>query len=94
VFADALCSLLGISQMEIQWPIDLLLHDPAYVRAARADLRGGLRYAEYRSIYSDKPEDGPQYLHDWFFEQDGRLSGSRRSGPTTATLKVARIPFI
>jgi len=72
-FAYHLCEGLGITRRVSQWPIDLLLHDPVYVRAARYGPDGGLRFADWRQVHSTEPQGGDQFIYDWFFEQDGRI---------------------
>ena len=73
IFAWNLTDELGIAIIPSQWPVELLLHDPVYVRAARHDPFGMLRFADLRLIKSDEPQKGSQFLYDWFIEQDGRI---------------------
>lgn len=73
MYAFNLAGVLDMEPVPSQWPVDLLLHDPRYVRGVRHDPQGNLRFAEWENIRSCEPQKGDQFLHDWFFEQDGRL---------------------
>jgi hypothetical protein len=73
IFAIDLASVLEVEEVHRQWPVELLLHKPAYVRAARYDPTGTLRFADWTKMCSDEPQQGDQYLRDWFFEEDGRI---------------------
>ena len=58
-FARILEDALDLPYAEGPWPVDLVLHDPTYVRAARTDSRGGLRFADPYRL-------GGGYLWDTF----------------------------
>ena len=75
-FARILEDALDGPPAEGPWPVDLLLHDPTYVRAARADLRGGLRFDDLlreQGVQSGRNMPRMSFLYDWFHEQNGRL---------------------
>ena len=63
------------------WPVDLLLHDPVFVRAARADRKGELRFERWEDL-------GGGYLCDTFRPTDEIVPRTpksyRRKGPTSA----------
>lgn len=56
------------------YPVDLLCHDVEFVRWARTDPLGYLKHShpELRPLDEDR-RCSDQLIHDWFFEQDGRL---------------------
>jgi hypothetical protein len=56
------------------FPVHLVCHDVAYVRWARTDPLGYLKHsrADPRTLGDDR-RCSDQLIHDWFFEQDGRL---------------------
>ena len=58
-FARILEDALDRPPAEGPWPVDLVLHDPTYVRAARADARGALRFEDPHRL-------GGGYLWDTF----------------------------
>ncbi len=62
IFALNLTDELGIEIVPSQWPVELLLHDPVYVRAARHDPFGMLRFADLRLIKSDEPQKCPNFF--------------------------------
>ena len=66
-FARALANVLGVPPKPEIYPVTLVLHDVRYVRAAHADLRGGLRFVDWESL------EETEFLYDWFFEQGNRL---------------------
>ena len=66
-FTHVLAKELEVEPVASQWIVDLLLHDPSFVRAARYDPFGNLRFAEWKTIHDQ------DFLYDWFYEQDGRL---------------------
>jgi hypothetical protein len=66
-FARILARVLDVPEVETLYPVDLLLHDPQHVRAARAGISGELRFTKWESL------EDVEFLYDWFFEQDGRL---------------------
>lgn len=66
-FAYRLARVLGVAPAETRYPVALLLHDPQYVRAARAGIQGELRFADWERLQDT------EFLYDWFFQQDGRL---------------------
>lgn len=72
-FAGSLASVLGVEPVDARWPVDLVLHEPTYVRAARYDPRGALRYADPCGFAAEERQGGDQFLYDWFFEEGGRL---------------------
>jgi hypothetical protein len=74
-FADMLASHFGLDIGGIDVPVDLLLHNPSYVRAARYGIRGELRFEEWENLGNPISEhvSGFQFLYDWFHEQDGRI---------------------
>lgn len=74
-FAGVLSSLLEVEVEDDVWPVDLILHDPVYVRAARYGPEGELRFADWENIGKPVGEHvlGYQFLYDWFHQQDGRL---------------------
>ena len=45
IFALDLIFLLGLKRVPTQWPVDLILHDPQFVRASQYDPDGNLRFA-------------------------------------------------
>jgi hypothetical protein len=56
------------------FPVDLRCHDVAYLRWARPDPRGVMRYSRpNRRRLEDTKSTSDTLIHDWFFEQDGRL---------------------
>ncbi len=73
IFVIDLCAELGIERIPSQWPVELICHQPVYVRAARHDPYGNLRFEDTRKIRSAVPQTGDEFLYDWFFEQDGRI---------------------
>ena len=73
IFALNLVAVRDIERLPSQWPVDLLLHDPRYVRAARHDPEGNLRFIDWKAIHSEAPQEGTNFLYDWFFQQEGRL---------------------
>jgi len=72
LFAESLARLLKVDDPEVDLPIDLLLHDPVYVRAARYDARGALRFKEWDS-FGQYSERKIEFITDWFHEQNGRI---------------------
>ena len=57
-FSCILSRALDVPPANGPWPVDLLLHDPTYVRAARADARGALRFEDPHRLgggYLDEP---------------------------------------
>jgi len=73
IFAIGLADVLLVDRVRRQWPVDLLFHDPVYMRAARYKPDGGLTFFDTRQFKSVEPQKGLQFLNDWFFEEDGRL---------------------
>lgn len=72
-FARSMARVLEIEPVDARWPVDLVLHDPTCVRAARYDPRGTLRYADPYGFAAGERRGRDQFLYDWFFEEDGRL---------------------
>jgi hypothetical protein len=72
-FARNLAAVLEVSRVETVYPVDLVLHDAAYVRAAREEIGGGLGYVDWERLGMGADETGVEFLYDWFFEQEGRL---------------------
>ncbi len=74
-FADTLASHFDLEIGEIEMPVDLLLHNPSYVRAARYGIRGELRFEQWETIGEPVSQNvsGFQFLSDWFHEQEGRI---------------------
>ena len=66
-FASYVADVLDLPCVEAEWPVDLLLHDPRYVRAAHAGPRGGLRFVNWERLA------GTEFLYDWAFQQEGRV---------------------
>jgi hypothetical protein len=66
-FASYLAQVIGADPVDRRYRVDLILHDVSYVRAARHDRLGHLRFADWERL------SGSEFLGDWFFEQDGRL---------------------
>lgn len=73
IFAIGLAEVLVIDRIRRQWPVDLVFHQPHHLRAARHLPSGGLRFYDVRRLYSTGPQEGPQFLHDWFFDEDDRI---------------------
>jgi len=73
IFATGLSELLDVAAVARQWPVDLLFHDPHYMRAARYTPEASLRFYDTRLLRSAKPQTGPQFLNDWFYEEHNRL---------------------
>jgi hypothetical protein len=74
VFASGLAHILKVKSPAVVWPVDLILRDPVYVNAVRHTPEGKLRWADWESLEGgDDPCDGPEFLFDWFHEQEGRL---------------------
>ena len=76
----ALADVLGVAKVKATWPVDLMLHDPRYVRAARHDPEGKLVFADIRKVSFEPYETGnelygtgDEFLSDWFVQEDGRL---------------------
>ena len=72
-FAWSLAAVLCVPRAEAVYPVDLVLHDAAYVRAAREEIGGGLGYVDWERLGMGADETGVEFLYDWFFEQEGRL---------------------
>ena len=72
-FMAILAAELDLPRVEEPWPVDLLLHDPAYVRAARIDRTGGLRFEDPYRLGEGKGLTTAEFLYDWFWEQEGRI---------------------
>jgi len=72
-FMAILAAELDLPRVEGPWPVDLLLHDPVYVRAARSDRTGGLRFEDPHRLGEGNGLTDAEFLYDWFWEQDGRL---------------------
>lgn len=72
-FSHYLADVLEVPAVKAIWPIDLVLHDVTYVRAAREEKKGGLRFVDWERIGKTKGGSEPEFLYDWFFEQEGRL---------------------
>jgi hypothetical protein len=73
IFAWALAEVLEVDRVPSAWPVHLVLHDVVYMRSARHDPNGALRYANWRELRSTEFTRGDTFLYDWFFEQDGRI---------------------
>ena len=73
IFAIGLAKVLETSRSEAPWPINLLLHDPVYVRAARHEPSGALRYADPYETRNENRQRADQFLYDWFFDEGGRV---------------------
>ena len=73
IFAIGLADVLEVPRVDARWPVDLLLADPIYVRAARYDAKGALRYADPYEVLAGNWQTGDRFLYDWFFEEDDRL---------------------
>jgi hypothetical protein len=74
VFAAGLAHILEVKSPAVVWPVDLILRDPVYVNAVRHTPEGKLRWADWESLKGGNgPCDGPEFLSDWFHEQECRL---------------------
>jgi len=73
IFVLDLVAEVGIERVPSRWPVDLVLHEPVFMRTARYAPNGALRFEDYRSLGSPEPQKGDAFLHDWFFEEDDRI---------------------
>lgn len=73
LFSSALADLLEVPRRNGPWPIELRLYDPQYVRAARFDRRGGLRFESWERLTESRGERQIEFLYDWFHMDAGRL---------------------
>lgn len=73
IFAIGLADMLEIPRKTERWPVDLLLHQPVYVRAARYGPTGSFRHVDPYETHYEARHRADQLLYDWFFEQDGRV---------------------
>ncbi len=73
IFNYGLADLLDVPRQKGPWPVDLLLHDPRCVRAARYGPRGELRFADWERLLPRPEGRSLSFLYDWFHEDDGRL---------------------
>ena len=73
LFALDLARVLTMPCPKAVWEVDLLAHDPRYVRAAKSGPDGGLRFTEWTDFRAKSPNEGDSFLFDWFFEEDGRI---------------------
>jgi hypothetical protein len=77
VFAYDLSRVLGIAPSRAQWRVDLIFHEPIYVRSARHDANGALRFAPLEELEpANKRYKGhtrATFIADWFFQQEGRI---------------------
>ena len=82
-FSCILSRALDGPPAEGPWPVDLLLHDPTYVRVARADARGALRFED------------PHRLGGGYLDEPLRPSGRvrREKGRISASSEVVWRPF-
>lgn len=72
-FANGVCDAFDVPRRRRKWPVDLLMHEPTYVRSVLFDRAGDLRTVNLEEISLDEPGHMGDFVNDWFFVWDGHL---------------------